>query len=227
MQSVSTLIGILLSSVAMLLGMLGSTEAKEAAFVDTETGVSLNIESTSSPSDTVFPLHDSEDRQVLLGFGQYVTPDPAQNPIDPPERFIGYHTAIDFEILDGEESTEVPVHAIADGEILFSGEVSGYGGVIIQSAEINGQEVTVLYGHMQISSLATKGTQLQQGDSLGILATAESPDSGYTRKHLHLSIHKGTEIEFLGYVQTPDELNAFIDPLTVLPLLSRSGVFLS
>lgn len=148
----------------------------------------------------------------------YVTPDPDQNPIDPPERFTGYHTALDFEILPGEKTQEIPVRAVCDGPVVQSGFIEGYGGAVIQQCTLNSQTVTTLYGHLKTESLASPQAQLQIGDQLGILADHNSEDSGQTRKHLHLGIHKGPEIDVRGYVQNEEELGSFLDPKQVLDL---------
>lgn len=166
----------------------------------------------------VFPLDDASSRETPLHFGLYVTPDPAHNPISPPERFIGFHTALDFEILDGEETEEVAVYAICDGRIIDSQSAEGYGGVLVQSCTYQGQPITVLYGHLDTESLAKNKTRVTRGQKIASLAAANTADSGDTRKHLHLGIHKGAGLQLLGYVQTVEELNSYIDPASVLGL---------
>jgi len=78
------------------------------------------------------PLPNTENRATPLSFGMYVTPEPEKNPIDPPERFTGFHAALDFEVSEGELHGDVPVYAICAGTVLFSGFSEGYGGLIIQ-----------------------------------------------------------------------------------------------
>ncbi len=164
-----------------------------------------------------WPLPDAPDRPTPLHFGRYVTPDPEQNPIDPPERFTGYHTATDFEISAAEEDEEIPVSAICSGEVIHAGQVEGYGGVIVHRCVIDDQNVTVLYGHLNLNQNIAVGDTVEQNQQLATLADEYSPESGFTRKHLHLGIHRGTALEFRGYVQTEGELDAYIDPLSVLP----------
>jgi murein DD-endopeptidase MepM/ murein hydrolase activator NlpD len=83
---------------------------------------------------------------------------------------------------------------------------------------LHGQDVTVLYGHLDRSSFRVQpGDRIERGQRLASLAAPRSEDSGITRKHLHLGIHKGRDVEMLGYVQTERELDAFIDPRTVVP----------
>ena len=165
----------------------------------------------------VWPLPDAQNRPTPLSFGLYVTPDPEQNPIDPPERFTGFHTAVDFEVFEEEADLEVPVFAICSGKVLTSGAAEGYGGVVITRCRIQGKNATVLYGHVDLEVLPKVGSSVKAGEKIGVLASARSVGSDGNRKHLHLGIHKGTAIDYLGYVQTEKELEEFIDPLTVLP----------
>ncbi|MBI3332035.1 M23 family metallopeptidase [Candidatus Peregrinibacteria bacterium] len=177
----------------------------------------LILLSACSEDTLVWPLPEADSRPTPLHFGLYVTPDPAQNPIDPPERFTGFHTAVDFEIFETETDALIPVFAICSGRVLSSGSAEGYGGVVITRCRMRGQVVTVLYGHLDPESLPRQGSLVRKGNQIGILAAARSAGSGGNRKHLHLGIHKGPDLEFLGYVQTEAELEAFVDPLHVLP----------
>lgn len=171
------------------------------------------------------PISQAGDRATPLSFGLYVTPE--DNPIDPPERFTGYHTALDFEITTDELEADVPVHAICNGEVIHSDRAEGYGGLLVQRCSLLGETITVLYGHLDPDSLPAEGTRLKAGQTIGQLAPANSYESGYTRKHLHLGISKGPEPDFRGYVQTEAELDNFIDPAEVLPLAAGSGAGLT
>ena len=165
-----------------------------------------------------WPIQDHKTRPKLLTFGLYVTPDPSQNPIDPPERFTGYHTALDIETFDHESDIEIPIYAACDGQTIFASTAEGYGGVVIQRCDLNGEAVTVLYGHLDPQSFSVQERQYTiKGSQLATLAEDKSIESGLTRKHLHFGIHKGPEIELRGYVKTEEELSKYIDPLTVLP----------
>ncbi len=165
-----------------------------------------------------WPLPHGDNRPMLLNYGMYVTPDPDQNPIDPPERFIGYHTGQDFEIRKGEENEDVPVSAICNGKILIKqAYTQGYGGLVTQHCDIHGEPAVVVYGHLDLSGM-TKivGDTLAAGEPFAKLGAAKSKETDDNRKHLHLTIHKGERSVILGYVQTPEELDAFIDPITIL-----------
>lgn len=171
----------------------------------------------NSGSKVGYPLSRGEERDKKLTFGLFVTPNPETNPIDPPERFTGYHTALDLEIFPEEEAQDVPVVAACDGKVLQAEVISGYGGVIIQSCSLDDQEVTVLYGHLDYTRFQkTAGQEVGRGEQIAFLGDDKSPESGDTRKHLHFGIHKGQEIEVKGYAETEGELEAFLDPLPLL-----------
>lgn len=162
------------------------------------------------------PLDNLHDRPALLTFGLYVTPDPEQNPIDPPERFSGYHVATDYEIVEGEEETDVPVYAVCSGYVTYSGYAGGYGGLLAQRCFIEGQDVVVLYGHVRIDPLPMEGEYVYAGTQISYLANAGSYESGETRKHLHLGMRKGKRLDLRGYVQTEEEVANYLNPAEVL-----------
>ncbi len=155
------------------------------------------------------PLKRAEERITKKPFGIKISPD--NSPISP-ERFSGYHTGVDYEIFDGEESIDLQVFAICSGKLLRKEKVSGYGGTVIQGCELEGQPVTVLYGHIQLNSVEQElGDYIFLGDPLALLGEASSNDTDGERKHLHLGIHKGTAINVRGYVQNESELKNWID----------------
>jgi murein DD-endopeptidase MepM/ murein hydrolase activator NlpD len=170
------------------------------------------------------PLDHATNRPTPLHFGLRVTPDPETNPIDPPERFEGYHAAVDYEVSAEELDQPVPVYAICRGRVVYSGYADGYGGLLIHRCTLDGEPISVIYGHLSRNGLIDEGVTVRSGQQIGYLADADSPDSGGTRKHLHLGIHKGKALDMRGYVQTEEELAEYIDPATVLPALDVEGV---
>lgn len=178
--------------------------------------VSLIVLSACTLFDPGIPLKNVYRHPALLTFGLYVTPDPAQNPIDPPERFTGYHTAVDYEILPGEEDAAIAVFAACEGTVAYASTAEGYGGVLVQHCKVKDQDVTVLYGHVDPHSFTHKvGDTLHRGEQIAVLAAAKSPESDGNRKHLHFGVHSGTVLDYRGYVQQPEELEDFIDPMTI------------
>lgn len=169
------------------------------------------------------PIDQAGNRATPLAFGTRVTPDSASNPITPPERFSGTHVGLDFEISRSELEADVSVYAICDGDIVYGGFAEGYGGLVVQRCTLAGEDVTVLYGHLSLESLPAKGSRVAPGERIAVLGAARSRDTDGNRKHLHLGIHRGPDIDERGYVQTEDEMAEFMDPASVLPGLSIGG----
>jgi hypothetical protein len=168
-------------------------------------------------SEFKYPMSRYEERSKLLTFGVHVTPDPKENPIDPPERFTGFHTALDLEIFDDEKDAEVPVYAICSGKLIYKASVNGYGGVMVQQCTYKKEPITVLYGHLDLSSADNSfADELIAGDQIAILGDHKSFETSDTRKHLHLGIHKGPEIFLSGYVQDEKDLEGYLNPEEVI-----------
>lgn len=154
------------------------------------------------------PVSRAAERVTKKPFGIYVTP---QNSPVQPERFTGYHTGVDFETFPEEQGKDVQVYAICDGKILAKSKVGGYGGVIVQSCNLESQDVTVVYGHLNIgSSGLSSGDFAAKGAKIALLGE-KGPDTDNERKHLHLGIHKGTAVDLRGYVQKQSDLSNWID----------------
>jgi len=155
------------------------------------------------------PIDKALERITKKPFGLKITPQ--DSPVKP-ERFSGFHTGVDFEIFPEEQETEVAVYAVCDGPVLQRRFVSGYGGVVIQSCILESRDITVVYGHLQLSSIGLKtGDQVLAGSSLGILGKGFSSETDGERKHLHLGIHLGKEANLAGYVQKESDLKNWLD----------------
>jgi murein DD-endopeptidase MepM/ murein hydrolase activator NlpD len=169
-------------------------------------------EEEKNPKSSGFtaPLANAGTRVTKKPFGIFVTP---QNSPVSPERFRGYHTAADFEIFPGEENVELAVKAVCGGKLLSKRNASGYGGVAVESCELAGEPIIVVYGHVKLESINYKiGDRISAGDTLGILGAAGSRDTDGERKHLHLGFRKGSAQNILGYVQNKSELSGWLDP---------------
>lgn len=175
---------------------------------------SQNSPDISSPNPQAMsgfqpPLAKASNRVTKKSFGVYITP--ATSPIQP-EKFSGYHTGTDFEIFPEELTIDVPVKAICSGKLLMKKSASGYGGVAVEVCILDGNPITVIYGHLKLSSIDAKiNADLQVGDTLGILGADKSTETSGERKHLHLSLHKGSAINILGYVNSQSQLSSWID----------------
>ncbi|MDD5470096.1 MAG: alpha/beta fold hydrolase [Candidatus Peribacteraceae bacterium] len=171
-----------------------------------------------APDVWVAPLTRAEERVTKKPFGREITP--TDSPVQP-ERFTGYHTGTDFELLPGEEARDIVVQAICAGPLLARRTVSGYGGVAVQQCTLDGAAVTGLYGHLNLDSIAAAtGQRLAAGERIGTLGAGFTAQTDGERPHLHLSIHRGSSIDLRGYVQTEVQLAQWVDPMRVL---SRSS----
>jgi len=156
------------------------------------------------------PLNRAGERVTKKSFAIFITPE--NSPIQP-ERFSGYHTGSDFEIFPEETNVEVSVHAVCSGTLSMKKYATGYGGVAVQNCELNKELITVIYGHLKLSSITlAAGQNMVVGDVIGILGANKSTETNGERKHLHLGIHKGNEINILGYVGSRALLSDWIDP---------------
>lgn len=182
-----------------------------------ETPPMPSVQTSAQPADTATispPLADAKSRITKKPFGIYITP--KTSPVQP-ERFTGYHTGVDFETLPSEQNIDVPFMAICDGPLLIKKQAQGYGGVLVQQCTITGQPVTVIYGHIRLTSVTvTKGDQIAAGTQLGVLGTGFSTETDGERKHLHLGIHLGKAINILGYVQKQSDLTQWLDAAPLL-----------
>lgn len=160
------------------------------------------------------PLPRASERITKKPFGIHIT---RQNSPVQPERFSGYHTGADFEVLPGEQSKPLIVRAICTGPLLVKRWASGYGGVLVQRSQYKGQIITVIYGHMKLSSVSARvGQTLSAGQPIGQLGAHKSSETNGERRHLHLGIHKGTSVNLRGYAPSKTQLNSWMDPMKIL-----------
>ena len=160
------------------------------------------------------PLSSAIARVTKKPFGIYITP--KNSPVSP-EKFTGYHTGVDFEIFPGEENKDVAVWSICDGTLLIKKSASGYGGVAVELCKIKGQDVTIVYGHLKLSSIGFKaGQKISAGETIGLLGKGYSNETAGERKHLHLGIHRGANINLLGYVPSKNQLSDWLNALDYL-----------
>ena len=190
-------------------GDMGETQSPE-----------INLSLPTSPVKRGEPLGDALGRDATLSrvtkkpFGIYIT---SKNSPISPEKFTGYHTGADFEIFPGEENKDIEVFAICGGKLLVKEFGRGYGGMIVKSCNINGEPVTVVYGHLKLESVTFKiGDNIITDTVLGVLGKGDSAETDFERKHLHLGIHKGSAINTRGYVASESELINWLDPISVL-----------
>lgn len=163
----------------------------------------------SSKQVFIPPIANALSRITKKPFGIYISP--TNSPVTP-EKFTGYHTGVDFKTFPTEQSEDITVTAICTGKIIEKKQARGYGGMVVQSCLIDNNPITVIYGHIRLSSVKKSiGEILNAGEFLGFLGTGYSTETDGERKHLHLGIHKGELVDTRGYVQTEGELKNWID----------------
>ncbi len=133
------------------------------------------------------------------------------------DRFHGYHTGEDAEVppedLAPGENQLVPVRAVADGLVVYLSDVDGYGGVIILQHELEDESIQTLYGHVDLGSTTLKtGDRVEKGQFLVNLGADKSKETDGERQHLHFAVYPGTEVQLQGYVNSPAELSAWMNP---------------
>ncbi|MDO8468776.1 MAG: M23 family metallopeptidase [Candidatus Peribacter sp.] len=203
----------ILLGLCLLLAACGSAPVEPIQQDDAEGSQSSMTEEQEIWKD---PIDRADERVTKKPFGIFITTE--DSPVQP-EKFTGYHTGTDFELLPGEAEQDVVVRAACAGPLILKLSVKGYGGVAIQQCTLNGSPVTVLYGHMALSSIQAAFKQdLSPGEQIGTLGTGFSKETDNERAHLHFAIHRGAAVELKGYVQTKEELDGWMDAATVLGL---------
>lgn len=167
--------------------------------------------------DWSYPLEKTLDRPSDKSFGQFIDKKfyiGKENRF--PNQFYGYHAGADLEIFPEELNTEVPVLAVTSGAISYIGQVSGYGGLILE--KMDNEDLTALYGHLKFQDSNLKvGDKVQAGQKIAGLGNAFSSETGGERKHLHFGIYKGQDLYFKGYETSQNNLEAkWLDPLKFL-----------
>jgi murein DD-endopeptidase MepM/ murein hydrolase activator NlpD len=169
---------------------------------------------SSTPKIISQPIDDALSRVTLKPFGIKISQ--TDSPVKP-ERFSGYHTGVDFETFVNEHDVDVKIYAICTGPLITKKYANGYGGVAVQQCQINNSDVTVIYGHLKLDSISVKLSEnISSGKLIGVLGNGYSAETDSERKHLHLGIHRGKNINLLGYVQNQNDLDQWLDVMTLL-----------
>lgn len=162
----------------------------------------------------VAPIDRYFERQNVKGFGLLVdAPFHERNrAIFPnnglPNQFTGYHAGVDVEYTAPVDQTrEVPVRAIADGQVVYVGDVAGYGGLIIVRHAAP-EPITSLYGHVRlVGRQVNRGDAVKAGQALAFLGNQYSRETSGARRHLHFGIHKGVVVDVGGHEPSLAALN--------------------
>jgi murein DD-endopeptidase MepM/ murein hydrolase activator NlpD len=141
-----------------------------------------------------------------------------------PTKFKGWHSGVDLEAFEGElpDGVLVPVYAVHDGRVAYTGSLSGYGGVILVA--IDGAERMALYGHVKLPGLKKAGERVVSGEAIAYLGNHFSTETAGERKHLHFGIYKGTGNYFRGHeASSSDMRRRWEDPLAYLRSLGAAS----
>ena len=160
------------------------------------------IPEVKEKSEYVLPVKNFKEGITKKPFGIYITP---KNSPVAPEKFQGFYTGVDIEETQGEI---IPVLAIADGEVIYSGWVVGYGGVLGLKID----KYLVLYGHLNADTIPKVGTKVVRGQQLGYLGKGNTKETDFERQHLHFGILKSGRFDLRGYVQSQNDLENWLNP---------------
>lgn len=157
------------------------------------------------------PMDRALERVTKKPFGIEIHPETSPVPND---RFDGFHVGTDFETFEEEQAADVAVYAVCDGRLRYATWARGYGGVAVQACRIDGLDVSVIYGHLDVASVAhAAGDELKAGDLLGFLGEGASEETDGVRKHLHLGLRVDSTDDIRGYVRSATETDLYLDPL--------------
>lgn len=170
-----------------------------------EVNIPESVTPELKPSKYSYPISGYHRRITYRYFGKNVTA--SDHSPDCGRTYVGFHNGDDLEVTTEENNKDVEIKAISNGTIVLAENIDGYGGLIIEKTEIEGQKYLINYGHIRISSATVSvGTQVNSGQKLALLGNGCSTETDGERKHLHFSIHKGDTIDVRGYIPTEEEL---------------------
>jgi hypothetical protein len=173
----------------------------------------ITMQELPGPSELFYPVDRYSERLTFKEFGQEVH-----------DRFNGFHTGDDLEIFEDELEVEIPVYAVADGNVVYKNWISGYGGVIILEHNFQGQLLQSLYGHIDLNQTSLRlGESVTAGTLISYLGDHESRETDQERKHLHFSLYSGTTLRLNGYTPKTRDLVNWVNPSEFLAGQSASA----
>lgn len=130
------------------------------------------------------------------GFGEYFE-----------DRFTGYHVAIDLEA-----PADTPVYAVKDGEVTYSGWVSGYGGVMVVRTMMSDRTLSYIYGHLDSASMRAVGESVDEEEHIAFLGEKGEETDG-EREHVHFAVYEGGEVRLNGYETSASAVGEWLNPI--------------
>ncbi|MGY4688960.1 murein hydrolase activator EnvC family protein [Salibacterium sp. K-3] len=99
------------------------------------------------------------------------------------QRWGRMHFGID---IGGGGRASVPIVAAAGGTVVKAGYINGYGNTVMISHQVDGQQLTTLYGHMSSLNVSS-GESVPRGENIGMMGNTGASHG----KHLHFEVHEG------------------------------------
>ena len=148
----------------------------------------------------VFPIAEYASRITVNAFGEQ-----SQVTLE------GYHVGDDVEYTNTDR--EVSVFAIADGVLTRKEWIKGYGGVLVVTHTIEGKALSVIYGHVDLSSVSLNaGEKVLKGQQIAYLGEGGTPETDSERKHLHFAMYEGADSRIQGYEPSAEKLEEWVNP---------------
>jgi murein DD-endopeptidase MepM/ murein hydrolase activator NlpD len=93
--------------------------------------------------------------------------------------------------LDLRAKTPLPFYAMTDVEIVEAEAASGFGYWIVARANVDGQVVDFVYGHMDSLNGVKAGDTFKKGVQLGLTGSNSGAGPGSIAPHLHIEVWIG------------------------------------
>jgi len=127
-----------------------------------------------------------------------------------------YHTAEDSFAPPG-----TPVYAVGDGLISYSGQMGGYGWLIIIDHPV--ENVYSLYGHLSTRRWKKRSGKVKKGELIAYLGEAEETETMHP--HIHFGLRMGQRADYpnkgdsrwmAGYTNSSPELFGWFHPSQII-----------
>jgi len=115
----------------------------------------------------------TESTHITLEFGQ----------VD--DIYAGYHRGLDIQGNPGDN-----VYSAIGGQVVYSGNMDGYGNIVIINSDYNGTKIQTRYAHLADDSITvTAGSSIGQGEIIGSVGNTGTTTGGYV---LHFEVLEST-----------------------------------
>ncbi len=99
--------------------------------------------------------------------------------------YAGYHRGLDIQGYSGDN-----VYSAVDGQVVYSGNMDGYGNIVIINSVYNGTKIQTRYAHLADETITvTAGSSVSQGEIIGSVGDTGTTTGGYL---LHFEVLEST-----------------------------------